>query len=161
MDFRELTDKIESFIPITEEIEPHIIELMYLATGLTGEAGEFANLVKKLARGDSLKKIASKLLREQGIDEAFVNHPAIDPYKTVIEPALLEEVAGTFIYLELICRALDYTLEEVVLLELDKIAEKRAYKEIALYKAKGWEAYRERKKQEGKGTPHRDCQREE
>ena len=121
MDFKELTDKIESYMPKAQEIPEGLIDLMFLANGLTGEAGEFANLVKKLARGDPLKKIAKKVLRRKGLDETMVDNPSIDPFNTIILAALQEEVAGVFIYLELISRSLGFDLYTAISDEIDHV----------------------------------------
>lgn len=123
MIFKELTDRIIWFAPEAKEIDPKIVELMYLATGLTGEAGEFANLVKKLARGDSYKKIVRKILDAKGITETCENW-SNEELEAIILGALKEEIAGTFIYLELICRSLELELAEVVLEEVKEVEKK-------------------------------------
>ena len=144
MEFKELTNKIEAFTPLTEKIPPKIVDLLYLVTGATGELGELANLVKKLARGDPIKKIATKIMNARDDHTLLFELPPLERWETIINKELEEEIAGTFIYLELMCRVLEVDLGELVAKEVDKIHKKRS-EPIS----KGWEDYRSRKNLEG------------
>lgn len=78
----------------TEINEQNIGELEHLAVCLSGEFGEFCNIVKKISRGDFTLQSA--------------------------KAELSEELADTFIYLLKISNQLDIDIETEVLKKIDK-----------------------------------------
>ena len=84
--------------------------LIYPTMGLTGEAGEVAEKVKKLLRDD-----------EMPLDENF-NTNDIDPQKRL---AIARELGDCLFYIAMIADDIDYTLSEIAELNIEKLSDRK------------------------------------
>lgn len=91
-------------------IYPFDIGMAYCALGLTGEAGEVADKVKKLYRDLGYE------------DSAF---PLRDDYPEEAK-ALAKELGDTLWYLTALAQRLGYTLEEIMEMNYEKLMARRA-----------------------------------
>lgn len=85
--------------------------LIYPAMGLAGEAGEVVEKVKKLVRDD-----------EMPLDEGF-DTGVLDPEKRL---AIALELGDVMFYLAMIADDIDYTLGEVAMMNLEKLADRKS-----------------------------------
>ena len=77
--------------------------ILYWSNAVNGEAGELANVVKKLYRDNGGK-----------LDASFIRK-------------IKEEAAGTFLYLDLALNAVGISLEEAITYEFDRVSCKKGY----------------------------------
>lgn len=49
-----------------EQRDPQVVALLYLSSGLAGEAGEVSNVIKKLHRDGSGPELKAKVIKELG-----------------------------------------------------------------------------------------------
>lgn len=78
-------------------------DVLYWSNAVAGEAGELANVVKKLYR-DSEGKLDARYLRK-----------------------IKEEAGGQFIYLDLLLNSIGVSLEECITYEFDRVSRKASY----------------------------------
>lgn len=83
------------------------------AGAMCGEAGECANACKKLRRME---------LSPEGSKNNFASHEAA-------KKAIAGEVAGTFIYLALLCRRLDIDFPQAIIEEFNRVSIRENYPE--------------------------------
>lgn len=84
--------------------------LIYPTMGLTGEAGEVSEAVKKAIRDD-----------EMPLDEAF-DTTKLDPEKRL---QIARECGDVLFYLAMIADDIDYTLSEIAELNLEKLTDRK------------------------------------
>ena len=97
MDFNEYQEKASSTALYPGE--KTILGVSYCALGLAGEAGEYANKVKKVIRGDASLSEATELL--------------------------VEELGDVLWYLSESAKNLGYSLEDIAALNIGKLAGRR------------------------------------
>lgn len=91
---------------------PDQIGLAYCALGLTGEAGEVADKIKKLYRDDNLFD-----LQQEGMGGTVISEN---------KAALIKELGDTLWYLTAISQEIGTSLEEIMQVNVDKLLARRA-----------------------------------
>jgi NTP pyrophosphatase (non-canonical NTP hydrolase) len=105
MDFKEYQQIIEE-----TAVYPKQVGLAYCALGLTGEAGEVADKVKKLYRDDNLHTL-----------DAASEMVLIDQHR----PAIAKELGDVLWYITALANEIDMDLEEIARMNYDKLIKRR------------------------------------
>lgn len=83
---------------------------------MCGEAGETANVAKKIHRMNTLSLVLGKSYKKSDMED--------------MRAKLADEVADTVIYLDLLCANQGIDLEEAVRKKFNEVSEKHGYKKI-------------------------------